>query len=269
MTPTDNSTSTELPKLYTELAEWWSLLSAPGDYAAEAELYRQALQEGCLLPPVTLLELGSGGGNNASHLKAHFNLTLVDRSVQMLAVSQKLNPECEHLPGDMRSVRLGRQFDAVFVHDAIMYMTSLEDLEQVIQTAYLHCRPGGAALFVPDCVRETFQPYTSHGGHDGPGRSLRYLEWVYDPDPTDTIYNCEFAYLLHDASGAHLEHDLHLLGLFSIADWLLLIASTGFTPRKLDFDLPEAEGGWGAAFLGLKPASSTPGDLPGANRGGA
>ena len=65
-----------------------------------------------------MLELGSGGGNNASHLKAHFQLTLVDLSPAMLAVSRALNPECEHLQGDMRTVRLGRRFDAPTDHIA-------------------------------------------------------------------------------------------------------------------------------------------------------
>jgi hypothetical protein len=37
----------------------------------------------------------------------------------MLEVSRRLNPDCEHPPGDIRSVRLGRTFDVVFVHDAI------------------------------------------------------------------------------------------------------------------------------------------------------
>jgi SAM-dependent methyltransferase len=78
-------------KLYAELADWWPLLSAPADYAEEAGFYRRILDEACR--PRTVLELGSGGGNNASHLKQHFSLTLVDRSPEMLAVSRRLNPE--------------------------------------------------------------------------------------------------------------------------------------------------------------------------------
>ena len=83
----------------------------------------------------TVLELGSGGGNNASHLKQHFALTLVDRSEQMLDVSSGLNPECEHIEGDMRTVRLDRTFDGVFVHDALAYIVTEPDLEAVFETA--------------------------------------------------------------------------------------------------------------------------------------
>src|SRR5205085_10089003 len=113
-----------------------------------------------------VLELGSGGGNTASHLKKHFSMTLVDRAPGMLAASKTLNPECEHIAGDMRTARLGRTFDAVFIHDAIMYMLTEADLRSALQTARVHCAPGGAALFVPDWMKETFAPRTGHGGHD-------------------------------------------------------------------------------------------------------
>src|SRR5262245_2266287 len=110
----------ERPRLYNELASWWPLLSPPEEYVDEAAWFKQALLDVCHGPVQTLLELGSGGGNNASHLKAHFRMTLVDLAPGMLAVSRELNPECEHIEGDMRSVRLGRLFDGVLVHDAII-----------------------------------------------------------------------------------------------------------------------------------------------------
>ena len=105
------------------------------------------------MPVREVLELGSGGGHVALHLKQRFAMTLVDLSEDMLAVSRRLNPECEHLQGDMRTVRLGRTFDAVFVHDAVDYMTTEADLRRAIETAFAHCRPGGIAVFVPDRPR--------------------------------------------------------------------------------------------------------------------
>ncbi len=161
-----------LPRLYTDLAAWWPVLSAPEDYAEEAAFYQRLIVASSPRPVKEVLELGSGGGNNASHLKRHFKMTLVDRSPGMLAVSQALNPECEHLPGDMRTIRLTRQFDAIFIHDAVMYLTLLNYLRQAIDTAYLHCRPGGVTLFAPDHTRESFRPSTDHGGHDGPDRDV-------------------------------------------------------------------------------------------------
>jgi hypothetical protein len=230
----------ELPKLYVELASWFHLLSAPADYAEEAEFARKLLTDSIvasLTPPITLLELGSGGGNNASHLKAHFKMTLVDLSEGMLDLSRTLNPECEHIRGDMQSVRLERVFDAVLIHDAIMYMTTEADLRLAIETAFVHCRPGGAALFMPDVIRETFVSLTTHGGHDsatGDGRSIRYIEWTFDSDPGDTTYTVDFAYLLRERDQPiRVVHDTHVFGIFPRETWLHLLRDIGFEPRAV------------------------------------
>ena len=242
---------TDLPRLYTDLASWFPVLTAPQDYAHEASRYR-AVFETLTSPPRTLLELGSGGGNNASHLKASFEMTLVDLSPDMLEVSRRLNPECEHLQGDMRSVRLGRLFDAVFVHDAVMYLTSEEDLKRAIETAFVHTRPGGGALFVPDCLRETYRDGTDHGGHDVGRRSLRYLEWTWDPDPSDTTYRVDYAYLLRDEDDSvRSVHEAHVEGLFPRATWLSLLAEVGFTPRSVHLDIGDEEKIY-EGFLGAK-----------------
>ena len=218
--------------LYSDLAEWWPLLSAPKDYEEEAFFFYQMILEMASKPPHTLLELGSGGGNNASYLKDKFKMTLVDLSPEMLAVSRKLNPKCKHIQGDMRTLALNKQFDAVFVHDAIMYITNIHDLRKVIFTAYDHCVEEGIVLFVPDYVKETFKSSTQHGGHDGHSRSARYLSWTYDPDPNDTTYVMDFAYLLRDKDGSvKSQTDHHILGIFSQYDWLNLMSDVGFEPK--------------------------------------
>jgi len=246
---------TGLPKLYTELADWWPVLSAPEDYAEEAEFFHRLIVESVVEPPRTLLELGSGGGNNASFLKAHFELTLTDLSPRMLEQSRRLNPECEHIAGDMRSIRLDRQFDAVFVHDAVDYMLRLDDLEAAMRTAYLHCRPGGAAVFVPDHIRENFESSTEHGGHDAGDRSLRYLQWDWDSDPSDTICTSVMVYVMREgAESVRCVHDRHDFGLFSEQDWLHCLDGAGFEARKVPFVHSEVKPGSCDIFVGLKPS---------------
>ena len=110
--------------MYSDLAPWFHLLTHPSDYTDEAEFVTRVVDEVVGEDARTLLELGSGGGNNASHLKARFECTLTDLSPEMLALSRTLNPECEHLEGDMRTLRLDRTFDIVFIHDAISYLTT-------------------------------------------------------------------------------------------------------------------------------------------------
>jgi SAM-dependent methyltransferase len=218
-----------VPRLYQDLAGWWPLLSPPEEYVAEAQDLLARLSRKVEPDSATLLELGSGGGSLAFHLKRRFRLTLTDRAPEMLAVSREINPECEHLVGDMRSLRLGCRFDVVLIHDAIMYATEPASVQAALRTAAIHCRPGGAVLVVPDYVRETFQPETDHGGHDAPdGRGLRYLEWIWDPDPADDTYLVEYAFLLRSSDGAvFMDFDRHIEGLFSRAQWLRWLAEAG------------------------------------------
>jgi SAM-dependent methyltransferase len=222
-------------RLYGELAAWWPLLSDPADYAEEAAWFAALPELRALAPPRALLELGSGGGNLASHLAPHFELVLCDLSPQMLAMSRALNPGVEHAQGDMRTVRLGRTFDAVLIHDAIMYCATAADARAAIATAAAHCRPGGAVVIAPDCLRESFQPGTETGGGDAPdGRGLRYLEWSFDPDPTDESFETIYTVVLREPDGsARVELDRHVLGLFSESQWLAWLRDAGFAARAL------------------------------------
>jgi SAM-dependent methyltransferase len=231
-------------KLYDELAPWWPLISHPDDYAEEAADYLRLLGD-----VKDVLELGAGGGNNASHMKRKLQLTLVEPSEGMRRMSQALNPECVHLPGDMRTVRLGRTFDAVFVHDAICYMASEADLAAAIETMAVHLRPGGVAVVAPDHTTENFVPATSWHGHDGAdGRSVRYLEWHLPAQGTsqETIY----VIALRDADGSlRVVEDRHLHGLFPTATWLRHFDAAGFLATVEERRLSE---GVFPAFRALK-----------------
>jgi SAM-dependent methyltransferase len=241
-------------RLYRDLALWWPLISAPEDYAEEAGVYRRAMVDAATREVRSVLELGSGGGNNASHMKRWFDLTLVEPADAMRAVSASLNPECEHVDGDMRTARLGREFDAVFIHDAIDYMATRDDLRAAIDTAAAHLAPGGAALFCPDHVRETFRPATTHGGHDRGEAGARYLEWLRDPDPDDETCVADFVFLLRHGDAVTIEHDRHTFGLFSRTLWLDAMAAAGLVDvRAVPFEHSEVEPGTAELFVGRAP----------------
>jgi trans-aconitate methyltransferase len=216
-------------RFYDELADWWPLFSPPEHYGEEAADLLPRL--GHFPPGATLLELGAGGGSLASHLRPFFTLTLTDRSPGMQAASRVLNPDAEHIVSDMRTLRLERQFDVVLIHDAIMYATDPTDVEATLRTAALHCRPAGTVAVLPDFVRETFVPGTDQGGEDAPdGRGFRYLEWRWDPDPSDSTYVVDYAFLLRDVTGSvRAVHDRHVEGLFPRARWLAWFEAVGLT----------------------------------------
>jgi SAM-dependent methyltransferase len=217
-------------RIYRELAaKWYRLLDPLADHLGEATCYRDALHHGIASGSrETLLELGSGAGNNAFYLKRDFRCSLVDVSPHMQALSREVNPECEHERGDMRTVRLGRAFDAVFVHDAVMYVTTEQELRAVAETAFVHTRPGGAALFAPDCVTETFEDKTDLVAGETDGRSLRCLVWAWDPDPNDQTFVCDYLFALREHGEVTIHHDRHLEGLFPRETWHRVLGSVGF-----------------------------------------
>jgi hypothetical protein len=239
------------PLLYDELTPWYRLLDPPADHREEATSYGQALERAASGRAETLLELGAGAGHNALHLRDRFRCTLTDVSEPMLALSRAINPACEHLVGDMRTLRLGRTFDVVLVHDAVTYMTSEDELRAAAETAFVHTRPGGAALFAPDAVREHFrEEAVLHTGDEG-SRSLRCLAWTWDPDPGDDACTVDYAFLLRDGAELRAVHDRHVEGLFSSATWTAILGGAGYrverTPRPLD------DGAFDEVFLCRRP----------------
>ncbi|MEP7120206.1 MAG: class I SAM-dependent methyltransferase [Byssovorax sp.] len=223
------------PLLYSsaELVDWYDLVDPPGDHADEAATFLAAFTRALGAAPATLLELGSGAGHAAVHLKRDVKCTLSDLSEPMLARSRALNPECEHILADMRELRLGREHDAVLVHDAIMYMLTEADLTAAVATAFLHTRPGGAAIFAPDCFLETLVESTETEGVHHATRALHYLCWDWDPDPTDTTFVSEYVFLLREGGQVRAIHDHHLQGVFPRATWRRILTDAGFAVEPL------------------------------------
>jgi SAM-dependent methyltransferase len=227
--------------LYSELAPWYHLVDPAADHADEAACFEAAFRRGIAGPAATLLDLGSGAGNNAVHLKRRFACTLADLSPAMLDLSRARNPECEHVGGDLRTLRLGRTFDAVLVHDAISYMTSEADLRAAIATAWIHTRPGGAAIVTPDTFADSFTEQTDTVEGDDGHRAIRYLAWQWDPDPADTTYRVDLALLLRENGDVRMVHDSHVEGLFARETWLRVLADAGFVVESVRRPLGDDE----------------------------
>lgn len=246
---------TDRPRMYHELAGWFHLVTAPADYAEEAAYYLQVMRNIIGHEPASLLELGSGGGNNASHYKKRIpDVVLTDLSEEMLALSRTINPELPHIQGDMRTVRVGRQFEGVFVHDACSYLTTEEDIRQLAETAFAHCLPGGVAVFCPDHTAENLAYETDHGGHDGEGRALRYLEWTYPGPPGTYAFLVDYVYVLHEEGReSRVVYDRHINGALPRDLWLSALADAGFQPGAVPLVHSEVPEGYSEIFTGWRP----------------
>ena len=225
-------------RLYSDLAYLWPLVSPPEDYAEEAGHWRDAVRARLGGGRHRILELGVGGGHNLSHLTADFEATGVDLSQEMLEHSRRLNPGVEHHVGDMRSVRLGKVFDAVLIHDAVAYMLTEDDLRAAFATARAHLRPGGLLLVAPDLVAESFvEGRVLRWDIPPPARpgdpEVKVEERLTDPDPTDTTIESWITYTITERGRRRVETDLHITGLFPLATWVSLMEEAGFETEVL------------------------------------
>ena len=232
-------------RLYNELAYLWPVISPVEDYAGEAERWLDAIREKLGPGSHHLLELGVGGGHNLFHLVKQHRAAAVDISPKMLDLSRRLNPGVEHYLGDMRSVRLGRKFDAVLIHDAVCYMLTERDLLLAFATARVHLRPGGLLLVAPDLVAESFREgmvtrWTTSNGDV----SVVTEECVHDLDPADTQIESWFTYDISENGSRRVERDIHVTGLFPISAWKSLMEESGFEVDSISLPGQDGFGEW-------------------------
>ena len=228
-------------RLYGDLAYLWPLMSPPQEYADEAPHWRNQLFSRLGPKARRVLDLGTGGGHYVSHLTDVFEVTAVDLSEQMLENARRLNPDVEHIVGDMRSVRLGRTFDAVLIHDAIAYMTTEADLSATFATARSHLEPGGVFITMPDhYVDRPVWPYINHRTHEQEDKELTYIEYSA-PDISDpSLLQSTFIFVITENGERRIELDHHTTGLFPVKTWRALIEEAGFRVERIDY--PVADG---------------------------
>lgn len=236
-------THTDERRMYDGLAWLWPLLGQPDeeDWIAEGEEFVRAIRAHSRIEAKTLLHLGCGGGKNDCTFKKHFRVTGVDISESMLANARRLNPAIKYVVGDMRTVRLGRMFDAVIIADSIDYMLTEGDLRAAFFTAFAHLKSGGVFCTYAEVTRERFQQnWTKCSTYARGDIDIAFLHNNYDPDPTDTMYESTFVWLIRRAGKLEIETDHHLGGIFPLQSWLDLLREVGFEVTLLEtpFEAP-------------------------------
>jgi SAM-dependent methyltransferase len=229
-------------RLYKDLAEYFPVITPPEDYLEEGEYFAQVIKNTSPIESKTLLDLGCGGGNDDFALKKYFKVTGVDLSPEMLKLAKKLNPEVKYLQGDMRTIRLKEEFDAVVVFDSINYMLSKEDLRSVFETAHAHLKPGGLLLIVIEITPENFrQNFTRTSVNLKDDVEVVFIENMFDPDPADSTYEGTYIFLIREKGTLRIETDRHICGIFSLETWFDLLQESGFKVNKLDFNVTDPE----------------------------
>jgi len=216
---------------YNDLAWTEDLLADPTDYEDEVKSYINLLHKATEIPLHTMLHLGCGAGGHDTYFKQHFNVTGVDLSLGMLKKARKSHPEIEYHEGDMRSIRLNRQFDIVAIPDSIDYMVSLNDLRQAIQTCLEHLKLGGILLIVAK-TKETFQ--NNNFAYEGIKDDIQItlLENNYINPIRPNTYEATFVYLIREHGELSIQTENQILGLFPLTTWEKLFSEFGLKMQK-------------------------------------
>lgn len=249
-------------RLYNDLSHLWPIISPPSEYMVEAAEWRDLIwgefgwtgNQPAWDPRPTLLDLGCGGGHLLSHFTRFFDTEAVDISPQMLEISQRLNPSTAHHLGDMRTIRLGRTFDVVTIHDAVNYMLTTEDLGAAIETARVHLQPGGLVLLAPDCLQDTFAgSRVVDWTRETEAKNVTFIEYVAQPSPGATTLQSVFVFIINRDGEITVEVDRHTSGLFPKSLWMDTITQAGL--EALYVQTNAYEGGFGGnLFLGRMPS---------------
>ena len=221
---------------YTDLAWTEHIIAPPDEYAEETELLISAIKEHSINEVKTLLHLGCGAGGNDYTFKKHFKVTGVDICENMLEIARDLNPEAVYHHGDMRTIELGKCFDAVVAPESIEYMRTENDLYSAIMTAQKHLKPGGVFLVVANTVERFNQNnFVYTGSRDD--IEITLFENNYSPPYPGTTYEATLIYLIRRKGKMETYTDHHVLGLFKLKKWLDLLKKAGFdTINQISMD---------------------------------
>ena len=144
-------------EVFSDYAHYYDLLYRDKNYDSETE-YLVGLIHKFHPSTQSILEMGSGTGIHASLLaRKGFNVHGIERSAEMLSRSlhlaktfaqEETPPQLSFSKGDIRSVRLHDQFDAVIaLFHVISYQTTNEDVLAAFKTARYHLKPDGIFVF--------------------------------------------------------------------------------------------------------------------------
>lgn len=122
------------------------------DYERECDLLEEAFGRFASGSVRTVLDLGAGTGNHALTLvRRGYELVGVDLAGEMVEIARRKAAEegleIDFREGDLRTVRLHREFDAALLMFAVLgYQRTDDDVRSALATARAHVRSGGVLV---------------------------------------------------------------------------------------------------------------------------
>lgn len=218
----------------------YDALYSSKDYPGESRFVLEQLHRLVTTRPLNILDLGCGTGAHAVEFARMGNRVAgVDLSSEMIRLAQlrgkdlpdAIRNSLEFSPGDVRTVRIARKFDAVVsLFHVIGYMTTDDDVTNMLNTARAHLEKGGAFLFdfwhAPSVLDSPPpRPRTITDGTRKISRKAT-LDW----DHAMSLVNIQYAIHVEDnITGKSTDsHETHLVRYFRTAGLRDVLAQRGF-----------------------------------------
>jgi len=135
---------------FKKYSTYYNLLYQDKNYEEEVEYVEKLIKRHSEIPVSEILDMGSGTGrHDFIFAQKNYHITGIDLSEEMTHIAQAANVKnTEFHTGDVRSIELDKQFDAVIsLFHVASYQTTNEDFVKYLQTAKKHIKPGGVFIF--------------------------------------------------------------------------------------------------------------------------
>lgn len=225
----------EGPVFGPDYAEAYDAFYESKDYANEVNFLGRCFERFSRIPVHRVLDLGCGSGRHAEELvKRGFEVVGVDRSAAMLSLARQRIPEARFVEGDMQTVDLDDQFDAVAIlFAALGYQTTIDAILAALRTARRHSKRG--ALLVGDVWLGA-----AGTGTDAPTRRVATrgaVEWTrtgwITRDPVAQRVDLAYELRRSEEGRNTVTHELHSMHYFSPFELELELSAAGFELVRL------------------------------------
>lgn len=252
-------------------ADAYNQLYHDKNYSAECDLIEALFRRYSPSPVSSVADFGCGTGNHCFPLSRRgYEVVGVDRAESMLALAQqRLSVEggtdrVRFQHGDIRSVELGRTFDAALMMFAVLgYQVENRDVLAALRTARRHLEPGGLLIvdfwYGPAVLHQRPSERVKMIPFEG-GSMLRAASGDLDTARNTVTVRFHVWQLRHDRLVAETD-ETHLMRYFFLPEIKLLLECSGLTLLGLgafqDFDRLPDETTWNV--LGVARAVAVPG----------
>ena len=230
--------------MYDKSARIYDLLyvgSGIKDYPAEAAELHRIIQNASPAAQ-TLLDVACGTGAHLVEMQRWYAVEGVDLSPAMLAVARTRLPGIPLREGDMRTLDLGKTFDAVTcLFSSIGYMTDPTELRAAIARLAAHVAPGGVLIVDgwvrPGQWRDNFRPDSPDVASDDEVTVVRLSYSRRD----GSITELEMHHLVQTDAGIDYFMEPHRLRLMETDEYVSAVTEAGLEAGVIPDYMPNRD----------------------------